>query len=116
MVPALISYSCLAHIINLATQALIATRSKAKYYSTTDEDAHIPDLTAHNRDEVGLVRAISVKAWSSSQRKALFKTVQEQNSVKALQLLLDMKVRWGSTYVMLSRAESRRKVSIYMPY
>ena len=78
---------------------------------------HIPDLTAHNHDEVGLVWAISVKAQSSSQRKALFKTVQEQNSVKALQLLLDMKIRWGSTYVMLSRAESQWKVSIYyMPY
>jgi len=109
-----ISCSCLAHIINLATQALIATRSKAKYYSAADEEAHIPDLTAHERDEVGLVRAISVKARSSSQRKALFKSIQEQNNVKPLNLLLDMKVRWGSTYVMLSRAESRQIVSVYV--
>ena len=54
--------SCLAHIINLATQSLILTRSKSKYYSPDVEDAHLPDLNARDRDEVGLVRAISVKA------------------------------------------------------
>ena len=56
-------YRCLAHIINLATQALISTRSKAKYYSADAEDAHIPDLAATDRDETGLVRAICVKVW-----------------------------------------------------
>ncbi len=56
-------------------------------------DAHIPDLVSQERDEVGLVRAITVKARSSSQRKALFNAIQEQNKVKGLQLLLDMKVR-----------------------
>src|ERR1700737_3757472 len=39
-----IVHSCLAHIINLATQALISTRSKAKYYAPDTDDAHIPDL------------------------------------------------------------------------
>ena len=53
---------CLAHIINLAAQALISTRSKAKYYdANADEDAHIPSMEGEDRDEVGLVRAISVK-------------------------------------------------------
>ena len=51
MVLALISRSCLGHITNLATQALIATQSKAKYDSAADEDAHIPDLTTRDRDE-----------------------------------------------------------------
>lgn len=105
-------YSCLAHIINLATQSLISTRSKSKYYSPDTEDAHLPDLNAYDRDEVGLVRAISVKARSSAQRKELFRFVQVQEKVKPLQLLIDMKVRWGSTYVMLTRAESRMKVSV----
>lgn len=57
-------HRCLAHIINLATQALISTRSKAKFYSPDSEDAHIPDLAAMERDEVGLVRAVCVKVWS----------------------------------------------------
>ena len=30
------------------------------------------------------------------------------------QLLLDMKVRWSSTYVMLYRAESQRQVNCYL--
>lgn len=106
-------YSCLAHIINLATQALILTHSKAKYYSPNTDDAHIPDLAATERDKVGLVQAITVKARSSSQRKELFQSVQIENMVKPLQLLLDMKVRWGSTYVMLTQAQSRKEVCIF---
>ena len=42
-------------------QALIATRSKAKYYSADTEDAHIPDTAGAERDKLGLVRAICVK-------------------------------------------------------
>ena len=51
----------MAHIINLATQALITARSKAKYYDPQDEEGHIPNLDVVDRDELGLVRAISVK-------------------------------------------------------
>ena len=38
-----------------------------------------------------------------------------QKGLKELQLLLDMKVRWGSTYVMLNRAESQKDVSCTIP-
>lgn len=41
----------------------------------------------------------------------LFKTVQERTSMHPCQLLLDVKDRWSSTYVMLIRAESQRQVS-----
>ena len=51
----------LAHIINLATQALITAQSKSPHYDPKKPDAHLPDITAAVRDEVGLVRAISVK-------------------------------------------------------
>jgi hypothetical protein len=51
---------CLAHIINLAMQALISTHSKSKHYNPAEPDA---DFTVGNgRDVVGLVQAISVKA------------------------------------------------------
>src|SRR5271155_2433874 len=103
---------CLAHIINLATQALISTRSKAKYYSPDADDAHIPDLTTRERHEVGLVCAICVKARSSSQSKELFKSIQVEKKLPPLQLLLDMKVQWGSMYVMLMRAEARKEVCL----
>jgi hypothetical protein len=49
--------SCLAHIINLATQTLISTYSKAPHFDPTNPEAHVPT----SRDEVGLVRAIAVK-------------------------------------------------------
>ena len=53
---------CLAHIINLATQALIKTRSEAKYYSPHEEVQEDLDADAGaERDELGLVRAICVK-------------------------------------------------------
>ena len=54
-------YRCLAHIVNLATQVLISMRSKAKYYNPHDIDEHSPDFDANERDELGLVCAISVK-------------------------------------------------------
>jgi predicted RNA-binding protein with PUA-like domain len=53
----LMSISCLAHVINLATQALISTQSKSPYFDPKMPDAHVPTC----RDEVGLVRAIVVK-------------------------------------------------------
>ena len=53
---------CLAHIVNLATQAIISARSKSKYYNSNPDDNYIPDdLGAALRDEVGIVRAICIK-------------------------------------------------------
>jgi hypothetical protein len=57
-----LTHRCLAHIINLATQALISTHSKSKYYNGDLSDDQLPeDLGATNRDEIGIVRAICVK-------------------------------------------------------
>jgi hypothetical protein len=56
------SSRCLAHIINLATQATISARSKSKYYNGNPADEHLPeDLGANERDEIGIVRAICIK-------------------------------------------------------
>ena len=54
-------FSCLAHVINLATQALIAGYSKTKFFNPEKPDEHTPDIEAFERDVVGLVRAITVK-------------------------------------------------------
>jgi hypothetical protein len=57
---------CLAHIINLATQAVITSYSKSKHYDPTDPEADLTGpRTERGRDEVGLVRAICVKVSSS---------------------------------------------------
>jgi len=49
--------SCLAHVINLATQMLISTYSKSPHFDPKHPDVHVPT----SRDEVGLIRAIAVK-------------------------------------------------------
>jgi hypothetical protein len=52
---------CLAHVINLATQALLSAHSSAKHYDPAKPTEHEPDVDAFLRDEIGLVRAIVVK-------------------------------------------------------
>jgi hypothetical protein len=56
---------CLAHIINLAMQAVITTHSKAKFCDGSPDNGELPeDLGASVHDEVGLVCAICVKVCS----------------------------------------------------
>jgi hypothetical protein len=89
-----------------------STYSKSKFYNSDPEDNHTPeDVGASECDEIGIICAICVKARSSAQRKEAFKAVQYWNNMPPVQLLLDMKVQWSSTYVMLTRAESRQCVS-----
>ncbi|KAF5329115.1 hypothetical protein D9758_017952 [Tetrapyrgos nigripes] len=104
---------CFAHVINLATQAVISTYSKSKYFNPANPEEHEPDTETINRDEIGLIRSIVVKARSSAKRKELFKTIQtrppSQHNGPPLMLLLDMVVRWSSTFIMLERAESLKQ-------
>ena len=56
------SCRCLVHIINLATQAVISMRSKAKFYDGSSDENELPeDLGAAKCDEIGIIRAICVK-------------------------------------------------------
>jgi hypothetical protein len=49
---------------------------------------------------------------SSSKRKEVWKTVQTRANIpQPVQLILDMKVRWSSTYLMLDRAECKKQVT-----
>ncbi|KAK7017665.1 ribonuclease H-like domain-containing protein [Favolaschia claudopus] len=111
--------NCLAHVINLATQKLISTHSNSLHFNSHEPDAHIPDTVTGPgilRDEIGLVRAIAVKERSSAKRKELFRTIQLRThpDVAAKQMILDMKVRWSSTYHMLHRAwDLRRDVDTF---
>jgi hypothetical protein len=52
---------CLAHIVNLATQAFISRYSKSEYFDPENPDAHEPDTDATHRDVIALIRAITVK-------------------------------------------------------
>ena len=125
--------SCLSHVINLGSQALISTYSKSPHYAPHDPKAHEPDTWNHgDHDEIGLIRAICVKVghcllsaikvnWRSEQEcssakwKELYKQIQiKANVVPPTQLLLDMKVCWLSTYVMINHARMSKYVSLKM--
>jgi hypothetical protein len=56
---------CLAHVINLATQAVIGAYSKAKHFNPAKPEEHEPDLSGYERDEVGLIRAAAVKVYQN---------------------------------------------------
>src|ERR1700733_15956099 len=46
----------------------------------------------------------------------MWKTVQARAGIaRPVQLILNMKVRWSSTYLMLDRAEHNQTVSTYRP-
>lgn len=128
-------HSCLAHVINLATQTFISTYSKAPHYSPHNPKSHEPDTSLMtNRDEVGLVHSICVKVCqlvfvtsscifkfqqecSSAKWKELYRTVQTEAGVsQPTQLLIGMKVQWSSTYMMLNRAECNKEVYILHHY
>ncbi|KAJ3531266.1 hypothetical protein NM688_g7598 [Phlebia brevispora] len=108
--------NCLAHIINLATQALIAAYSKTPHFDPASPVDHLNIAASDHRDEVGLIRAIAVKERSSAKRKEMFRRIQLKAKVpRPLQLLIDMKVRWSSTYMMLHRAEmSKHHVDVFV--
>lgn len=56
-----------------------------------------------------------VQERSSSQRKELFRNIQIRNRLDpkeaAKQMILDMKVRWSSTYAMLDRGYELKEAS-----
>lgn len=54
-------FRCLAHVINLATQALLAAHSSSKHYDPAKPTDHEPNIDDFLRDEIGLIRAITVK-------------------------------------------------------
>jgi hypothetical protein len=86
--------------------------SKAPHFTPHDNLSHEPDITQHgDHDEIGLIHAICVKEYSSAKRKELYKQVQLKRGIlKPTQLLLDMKVWWSSTYVMINCTETNKEV------
>lgn len=114
---------CVAHVVNLATQDLIANHSPSAHYDPHNPLAHIPDtspasLNGLRCDEIGIIRTISVKIRSSNTRRAAWLQLQAPpnplptNYKARLPRMLkgDMKVWWGSTYQMVKRAYELREV------
>ncbi|KIK47782.1 hypothetical protein CY34DRAFT_8650 [Suillus luteus UH-Slu-Lm8-n1] len=92
--------------VGVTHKTLISSYSKSPHYNPHDLKAH--ELS--NRDEIGLVRSICVKEHSPAKRKELYQNVQIKGGVsQPTQLLINIKVRWSSTYIMLNRAEMNKE-------
>ncbi|KAG1735245.1 hypothetical protein EDD22DRAFT_852395 [Suillus occidentalis] len=85
--------------------------NKAPHYNPHNPHAHEPDLAQRvNHDEIGLVCSICVKEHSSVKWKELYRTVQTKAGVSLpTQLLIDMKVHWSLTYIMLNYANCNKQ-------
>ncbi|KAM5545613.1 hypothetical protein V8D89_000651 [Ganoderma adspersum] len=90
--------------------AFITMYSKSDYYNPAHPNDKLVAVSSKQRDIIGLVCAIAVKACSSSKRKQLFLDLQVKKDTKPLQLLMDVSTHWSSTYVMLNRADERDSV------
>ncbi|KZV78765.1 hypothetical protein EXIGLDRAFT_598521, partial [Exidia glandulosa HHB12029] len=62
------------------------------------------------RDEISLIRNISVKQRNGAMRKLRFHKLAEEKGLKPRNLLRDMPVRWSSTSFMLNRAWEMRTI------
>ncbi|KAF8119344.1 hypothetical protein EV363DRAFT_1199999 [Boletus edulis] len=105
----------------------------SKEFDPKQPDEDLIARRGTQRDEVGVIWSICVKVHapstfysilsnvtqerSSAKRKELFQTIQQQEKPNhpprehPLQLILDMPIRWSSTYLMLDRAETLKDVS-----
>ena len=108
---------CLAHIMNLTCQEIL---KNIKAGEAQDEDEILKEISNGN-DDINVIpklRKLIVKIRASSQRKERFDRQSNLYSGNSLNLILDVKTRWNSTYLMLERALKLQEVSnfVYMIY
>jgi hypothetical protein len=105
---------CLAHIINLTVQEIL---KNVKAGDAQEEDELLAIVSQEEQEDnvnveiISKLRRLIVKIRSSPQRKERFARRCEFFSIKSLNLILDVKTRWNSTYLMLDRALKLREVS-----
>lgn len=105
---------CLAHIINLTVQEIL---KYVKAEDAQEEDKILESISQEdqvnsNVEIIPKLRRLIVKIRSSPQRKEKFSRHCEfYLNNNSLNLILDVKTRWNSTYFMLDRALKLRDVS-----
>lgn len=108
---------CLAHIINLTVQEIL---KHIKAGEAQEEDELLELISREEQEDVVNVeiipklRRLLAKIRSSPQRKEKFARRCEFFSIKALNIMLDVKTRWNSTYLMLDRILKLREVSKFV--
>src|SRR6059058_4894066 len=103
--------------MNLTCQEIL---KNIKACEAQDEDEILKEILNRN-DDINVIpklRKLIVKIRASPQRKERFDRQSNLYSRNSLNLILDVKTRWNSTYLMLERALKLQKVSnfVYMIY
>ena len=107
---------CLAHIMNLTTQEILK-HIKAGVAQEEDDILQEMSSESNNMEIIPKLRKIVVKICSSPQRRERFaRQCDLYKKTKSLNLILDVRTRWNSTYFMLQRALKLRKVSKFNRY
>lgn len=103
--------------MNLTCQEIL---KNIKAGEAQDEDEILKEISKGN-DDINVIpklRKLIVKIRASPQRKERFDRQSNLYSRNSLNLILDVKTRWNSTYLMLERALKLQEVSnfVYMIY
>ncbi|CAB5213516.1 unnamed protein product [Rhizophagus irregularis] len=96
---------CIAHVMNLAVQEIL---KYIKAGEPQDEDIILDDILNNTNlftnKIIPKLRKLIVKIRASPQRRERFFRQCNSQNIKELNLILDVKTRWNSTYLMLKRA------------
>lgn len=104
---------CLAHIINLTTKEILKYVKAEEAIEGNQRIMILEDNSDENSSVIPKLRKLIIKINSSPQRRGRFS--QHLNifpEIKSLNLILDVKTWWNSTYLMLKRALVLREVII----
>ena len=108
---------CLAHIINLAVQENL---KHVKTGEAEEENVILSELSEKSKNNnmgvISKLRKLIVKIRSLPQKREKFSRHCTDCNInnddqKSLNLILDVRTRWNSTFLMLNRALKLREVS-----
>ena len=107
----------LAHVINLTVQEIL---KNIKAGDAQEEDELLELVSQEEQEDdvnveiIPKLRLLIVKICSSPQQKEKFARRCKFFSIQSLNVILDVKTRWNSTYLMLDRALKLREVSSFI--
>jgi len=99
---------CVAHVINIAAQALLK-ELQSEALDSEDDLLAVPDSDADLSHCIPRLRRLVVKIRSSPQRREKFAHQCQSSGVPAKELVADVKTRWNSTFAMVERALEMRE-------
>ena len=97
----------MAHVINLTVQEIL---KNIKAGDAQEEDELLELVSQEEQEDdvnveiIPKLRLLIVKIRSSPQQKEKFARRCKFFSIQSLNVILDVKTRWNSTYLMLDRA------------